>query len=142
MIISINSNLFLAFLRSLDSALLRRLETHINVDVPNYETREKILKDYTEVCLHNTVEFKIVVNRTDGYSSADLRRLCREAWMRQMEPVWSKLETKGTIVRSVEMPKLVVNSTALLHSMDRVLRTAQQLSGRYEEWRNSMMVKI
>ena len=99
--ITVINRISLVLYRCLDSALLRRLETHVPVDKPDLNIRRKILECYTDQALHNTKSFECILNKTDGYSGADLKCLCKDAWMYQMRPIWKKMDTMTGAERKI-----------------------------------------
>ncbi|XP_043277516.1 katanin p60 ATPase-containing subunit A-like 2 [Venturia canescens] len=129
---------------NLDSALLRRLENHVQVDVPNEAVRREILEIYTAKRLHNTMAFANVIEKTKGYSSADLKRLCKEAWMLQMRPVWSKLENGLTTNVNEWMIKAstIEDCSLLAEATNNILCTANHLKEKYENWKKTLGVPI
>ncbi len=68
----------------LDAALLRpgRFDRVLLVDVPNTQSREKILKIHTKnMPLDKSVSLPELVKKTEGFVGADIENLCREAAM-------------------------------------------------------------
>ncbi|WP_284013498.1 AAA family ATPase [Halobaculum litoreum] len=75
---------------ALDDALIRpgRLESHVEVPLPDAEGRRKILAVHTErTPLADDVDLDGVAEDTEGYSGADLTAVVREATMRAVERV-------------------------------------------------------
>ncbi|KAJ1921041.1 hypothetical protein H4219_000899 [Mycoemilia scoparia] len=67
---------------SLDPALRRpgRLDREIYIEVPNIEARKQILSHYTQnLVLSDDISLGFLSQVTNGYVSADLASLCREA---------------------------------------------------------------
>ncbi len=68
----------------LDTALLRpgRFDRILLVDIPDKESRKKILEIHTEkIPLDKSVNLPILVKKTEGFVGADMENLCREAAM-------------------------------------------------------------
>ena len=68
--------------RSLDPALLRpgRLDRHVYVGPPNATGRLSILRVHTQrLSLGSDVDLEGLVQRTEGFTGADLRQLCQAA---------------------------------------------------------------
>ena len=67
----------------IDSALRRRFEKRVFVDLPDAEARLKILQVHLEGEPMNLKDshFKRLATRTKGFSGSDLSSLCREALM-------------------------------------------------------------
>ncbi|WP_435065451.1 AAA family ATPase [Halobaculum sp. EA56] len=75
---------------ALDDALVRpgRLESHVEVPLPDVEGRRKILAVHTErTPLADDVDLDEVAGHTEGYSGAELTAVVREATMRAVERV-------------------------------------------------------
>ncbi|WP_277555443.1 AAA family ATPase [Halobaculum limi] len=75
---------------ALDDALVRpgRLESHVEVPLPDVEGRRKILAVHTvRTPLAEDVDLDDVADHTEGYSGAELTAVVREATMRAVERV-------------------------------------------------------
>jgi transitional endoplasmic reticulum ATPase len=75
---------------ALDGALVRpgRLESHVEVPLPDVEGRRKTLAVHTErTPLAEDVDLDDVADHTEGYSGAELTAVVREATMRAVERV-------------------------------------------------------
>ncbi|QZX98705.1 AAA family ATPase [Halobaculum rubrum] len=75
---------------ALDDALVRpgRLESHVEVPLPDVAGRRKILAVHTErTPLADDVNLEDVADHTEGYSGAELTAVVREATMRAVERV-------------------------------------------------------
>lgn len=69
----------------IDEALKRRLEKRIYIPLPDAEARENLLKiNLKEVELAENVNLKLVAEKLDGYSGADLTNVCRDASLMSM----------------------------------------------------------
>ena len=78
---------------ALDPALLRpgRLETHIEVPAPDYETRRAVFAVHTrETPLADDVDLDEFADETVGYSGAEIAAVCREAAMHAIERIADK----------------------------------------------------
>ncbi len=78
-----------------DSALLRpgRFDRLLFVTAPVYDTRLKIIKVHTkEMPLADNVSLEKLAQITEGYSSADLENLCREAGMQAIRELMTDLD--------------------------------------------------
>jgi len=62
----------------LDEAAWRRFDEVIPFDLPDIQTRERILTRLLSDC-NNSCEIRAVAERTEGFSGADLKMLVREA---------------------------------------------------------------
>ncbi|XP_052733085.1 26S proteasome regulatory subunit S10B homolog B [Vigna angularis] len=68
----------------LDPALLRpgRLDWQIEIPLPNKKSRMQILKIHAAgVAKQGKIDYKAVVNISEGFNGADLRNVCTEAGM-------------------------------------------------------------
>ncbi|MFC7096509.1 AAA family ATPase [Halobaculum marinum] len=75
---------------ALDDALVRpgRLESHVEVPLPDAEGRRKILAVHTQrTPMADDVDLDEVAEHTEGYSGAELTAVVREATMRAVERV-------------------------------------------------------
>ncbi|KAL0228264.1 hypothetical protein RCL1_004407 [Eukaryota sp. TZLM3-RCL] len=65
----------------LDNALLRRLGRRIYIPLPDTESRRHLLSNLLQGNNHNLSKRQItsIVNKTEGYSAADLTEVCKEA---------------------------------------------------------------
>lgn len=69
----------------LDDALRRRLEKRVYVPLPDAETREEALRLHLKDCtVAEDVVLSELAEKSNGYSGADLRLVCREAAMAPM----------------------------------------------------------
>ena len=70
----------------LDEAALRRLTKRIYIGLPDSQARYGLIKRLIKTVQHDlsSYDLKEIVNETDGFSSADLNSLCKDA---AMEPV-------------------------------------------------------
>ncbi|RKO97340.1 hypothetical protein CXG81DRAFT_16055 [Caulochytrium protostelioides] len=68
----------------LDPALLRpgRLDRKIEIPLPNDVGRTEILKIHASgIAKHGDLDYKAIVNLSDGFNGADMRNVCTEAGM-------------------------------------------------------------
>ncbi|XP_076664362.1 katanin p60 ATPase-containing subunit A-like 2 [Andrena cerasifolii] len=79
---------------NIDSALLRRLEKHIYVPIPDAETRHDILAHYVSSEMIETEEYNNLVAQMNGYSGAEIKLVCKQAWISQSKPTWQRIENK------------------------------------------------
>ncbi|XP_012266225.2 katanin p60 ATPase-containing subunit A-like 2 [Athalia rosae] len=121
----------------LDVALLRRLEKRILVDLPNAKTRFEFLRTYVDPELSQDKEFFEIVQMTEGYSCADIKLICKEAWMMQLRPIWQMLE-ENKIVRS-EIGKMnhgtISELSYLKAALDGIKPTAKHVAEMYQRWK-------
>lgn len=88
----------MARFREIDPALLRRLEKRICISLPNFDARvnmfEKFLKTYM---FQDDIDFEILGSKTEGYSSSDIRNVCRETCMSAVRKMFHKANGKTYI---------------------------------------------
>lgn len=91
------------FDRNIDSALLRRLEKRIYVSLPNETTRLGIFKLYlSDNLLKNKNVVDFLMSYTKQYSGADIKLLCKQAWMLEVTPMWKNLEKKEIFITDLK----------------------------------------
>lgn len=115
-------------------ALLRRLEKKIFVGLPRAEDRSEIMSSFVSKEMQKLSEFQGVVEQTDGYSCADLKLLCKEAWMMQMAPIFKSLERKQQTSKSVKYSNLINDLTHLQLSLKTIKPTGKELLNKFHEW--------
>merc|ERR1712079_470932 len=86
----------------LDHAMLRRLEKRILVDLPNAGARQAmyhkflppVLNDNTSdsLKLKTELDYEALASKSEGYSGADIRLVCKEAAMNKVRDVFDVLE--------------------------------------------------
>ncbi|XP_058789959.1 katanin p60 ATPase-containing subunit A-like 2 [Phymastichus coffea] len=121
----------------LDTALLRRLEKRIYVGLPDEQARHQIFKVYLKPDLMDKLEYKTVLNKTNGYSCADLKLLCKEAWMMQLRPIWAYLENKSLSLKDYKNDEGVNDLTYITKAMSSIKPIAQITQLRYSKWDKS-----
>ncbi|XP_025156481.1 katanin p60 ATPase-containing subunit A-like 2 isoform X2 [Harpegnathos saltator] len=119
---------------NIDVALLRRLEKRIFVDLPDEASRLEILQFYVHQDLHESSEMSDLVKETAGYSCADLKLLCKEAWMNQLRPVWARLESKAVSVNDIQNDSLINAMSHIALAKNNVKPIAKHMSDQYAKW--------
>lgn len=85
----------------IDEALLRRFEKKIYVQLPDSETKLNIFKLYVSNRIFQDQQLKkYILDMTVSYSCADIKQICKQAWMLQSTPMWQRLENKEITVTS------------------------------------------
>ena len=80
----------------LDVALLRRLEKRVLVPLPVHEAREAMLRKHLGSGRGAAdLDYRLLAERLEGYSGADLELVCREAAMRPVRRLVEKLRALG-----------------------------------------------
>ncbi|XP_033226311.1 katanin p60 ATPase-containing subunit A-like 2 isoform X2 [Belonocnema kinseyi] len=118
----------------LDAALLRRLEKHIHVGLPDEKTRLEILGTYVSESVISTSEFSDLLKQTSGFSCADVKLLCKEAWMKQLRPIWKYLESNHVMINDVECDSFINKIKYLKKAMELIRPVSANLEIRYKEW--------
>jgi len=73
-----------------------------------------------------------LVQEIAGYSCADLKLLCKEAWVNQLRPIWASLEAKAISVNDIQNDGLIC---AINHvTKSKVKPIAKHMSVQYMEW--------
>lgn len=120
--------------RNIDVALLRRLEKRIFVDLPDETSRLEILRFYVRSNLHESPEMLELVRETAGYSCADLKLLCKEAWINQLRPILMSLEAKTRSIDDIQNDDLIGAMSHFLLAKRNVKPITKHMSAQYEEW--------
>ena len=69
----------------LDEAIRRRLEKRVYIPLPTGKGRKHLLEiNLKGIALEDDIDFEKLVEKTEGYSGADLTNVCREAAMMPM----------------------------------------------------------
>ncbi|XP_028648553.1 outer mitochondrial transmembrane helix translocase [Erpetoichthys calabaricus] len=91
--------------QDVDPAILRRMPTTFQINLPTLKQRQDILKlILTGENLSNAINLKEIAEKTDGYAGSDLKELCRDAAMyrvrdyvrkQQMRQIVQQLKSNG-----------------------------------------------
>ena len=69
----------------LDEAIRRRLEKRVYIPLPTPKARHELFKiNLRGIAQGDNIDFDLLVNKTEGYSGADLSNVCRDASMMPM----------------------------------------------------------
>lgn len=74
---------------------------------------------------------------TDGYSCADLKLLCKEAWMTQLRPVWTYLENKQSPLKEFKNDERINDLSYILNALKIVKPIVHSTRSKYEVWDRS-----
>lgn len=113
---------------------MRRLEKRIFVDLPDEVTRSEILRFYLHSDLHESTDMYELVRETAGYSGADLKLLCKEAWINQLRPILANLETKTISVNDIQNDGLINSMSHITLAKHNVKPIAKHMSTQYIAW--------
>ncbi|XP_076483669.1 katanin p60 ATPase-containing subunit A-like 2 [Bombus vancouverensis nearcticus] len=116
----------------IDAALLRRLEKQIYVSLPNEVARLGIFKLYlSNHLLENTDIVNHIVKCTERYSCADIKLLCKQAWLLEISPIWRRLEKKETPVTTL---KYELKSYEILAKLFKKMSPTVMQIDKYDTW--------
>lgn len=76
-----------------DPALLRpgRIDSIVNLDIPNKKTREEIFRVHTrEMPLNKAINLKEYAKKTDGWTGAEIEAITRNAGINAIKEIYSK----------------------------------------------------
>merc|ERR1719272_1462702 len=76
----------------LDSAMLRRLEKRVLVNLPTVEARESMLKCYLPEPFAEGLDYAKLASLTEEWSGSDIRLLCKEAAMHPLRRLMAQME--------------------------------------------------
>lgn len=62
------------FISNYDPAFMRRISKHIYFELPDTETRVKLLQKYTPTSLHRNLNFEAIAKSTENLSAADIEK--------------------------------------------------------------------
>ncbi|GIL78028.1 hypothetical protein Vretimale_7368 [Volvox reticuliferus] len=95
----------------LDMALLRRLEKRILVPLPNTPARRAMFATLLAGRCAVDVSMDMMAERTEGYSGSDVAVVAKEAAMRPLRRLMSKLELDGPVdtTQKVELGPITVD---------------------------------
>ncbi|XP_072215245.1 katanin p60 ATPase-containing subunit A-like 2 isoform X4 [Excalfactoria chinensis] len=126
----------------LDSAMLRRLEKRILVDLPNQEARQAMIRHWLPplsnsggVELRTDLDYSLLGQETDGYSGSDIKLVCKEAAMRPVRKVFDALENHQPGNSNLAAVRLDTITTAdFLDVIAHTKPSAKKLSQKYTAW--------
>ncbi|XP_042687053.1 katanin p60 ATPase-containing subunit A-like 2 isoform X3 [Centrocercus urophasianus] len=126
----------------LDSAMLRRLEKRILVDLPNQEARRAMIQHWLPplsngggVELRTDLDYSLLGRETDGYSGSDIKLVCKEAAMRPVRKIFDALENHQPGNSNLATIRLDMITTAdFLDVITHTKPSAKKLSQKYTAW--------
>ncbi|XP_048787567.1 katanin p60 ATPase-containing subunit A-like 2 isoform X3 [Lagopus muta] len=126
----------------LDSAMLRRLEKRILVDLPNQEARRAMIQHWLPplsngggVELRTDLDYSLLGRETDGYSGSDIKLVCKEAAMRPVRKIFDALENHQPGNSNLATVRLDTITTAdFLDVITHTKPSAKKLSQKYTAW--------
>uniref|UniRef100_A0A8B9CNV0 Katanin catalytic subunit A1 like 2 n=1 Tax=Anser brachyrhynchus TaxID=132585 RepID=A0A8B9CNV0_9AVES len=132
----------------LDSAMLRRLEKRILVDLPSKEARQAMIEHWLPplsnsggVELRTDLDYSLLGQKTDGYSGSDIKLVCKEATMRPVRKIFDALENHQQGNSNLPVIQLDTITTAdFLHVIAYTKPSAKKLSQKYTAWQREFDV--
>ncbi|CAN8219956.1 unnamed protein product [Coccothraustes coccothraustes] len=126
----------------LDSAMLRRLEKRILVDLPSEEARRVMIQHWLPplsnsggVKLRTDLDYSLLSQETNGYSGSDIKLVCKEAAMRPVRKIFDALENHQPGNSNLPMIQLDTITTAdFLDVITHTKPSAKNLSQKYRAW--------
>ncbi|XP_074787325.1 katanin p60 ATPase-containing subunit A-like 2 isoform X1 [Athene noctua] len=126
----------------LDSAMLRRLEKRILVDLPSKEARRVMIQHWLPplsntggVELRTDLDYGLLGQETDGYSGSDIKLVCKEAAMRPVRKIFDALENHQP--GNSNLPTIRLDTITTADFLDVIAHTkpsAKNLSQKYTAW--------
>ncbi|XP_065519430.1 katanin p60 ATPase-containing subunit A-like 2 isoform X4 [Lathamus discolor] len=126
----------------LDSAMLRRLEKRILVDLPSKEARQAMIQHWLPplsnsggVEMRTDLDYSLLGQETDGYSGSDIKLVCKEAAMRPVRKIFDALENHKPGNRNLPVIQLDMITTAdFLDVITHTKPSVKNLSQKYTAW--------
>ena len=120
----------------IDEALKRRLEKRIYIPLPESEGREALLKiNLKDVELAEDVNLKMIAEKLEGYSGADITNVCRDAALMAMRRRIAGLAPNEIRKLSKEELHLPTTGSDFVESTKKVSKSvSQQDLEKYEKW--------
>ncbi|XP_054139278.1 katanin p60 ATPase-containing subunit A-like 2 isoform X1 [Melozone crissalis] len=126
----------------LDSAMLRRLEKRILVDLPSEEARRVMIQHWLPplsnsggVKLRTELDYSLLSRETNGYSGSDIKLVCKEAAMRPVRKIFDALENHQP--GNSNLPTIQLDTITTADFLDVITHTkpsAKNLSQKYTDW--------
>ncbi|NWR78242.1 KATL2 protein, partial [Centropus unirufus] len=126
----------------LDSAMLRRLEKRILVDLPSKEARQVMIQHWLPplsnsggVELRTDLDYSLLGQETEGYSGSDIKLVCKEAAMRPVRKIFDALENHQP--GNSRLPVIRLDPITTADFLDVIAHTkpsAKNLSQKYTAW--------
>jgi len=124
----------------LDEALRRRLEKRVYIPLPSDNGRRKLFEIYlNSLEKSDDINWDYLVEKSQGYSGADIANVCRDAAMMPMRKKLAEIRSKGINAKIIEQIKDKVNVPLCMDDMKEALNNVSRSVsnddlGRYEEW--------
>ncbi|KAM7076264.1 LOW QUALITY PROTEIN: katanin p60 ATPase-containing subunit A-like 2 [Ciconia maguari] len=130
--------------RELDSAMLWQLEKRILVDLPSKEVMIQHwlppLSNSRGVELRTDMDYSLLGQETDRYSSSDIKLMCKEAAMRPVRKIFDALENHQPGNSNLPVIRLDTITTAdFLDVITHTKPSAKNLSQKYTAWQGEFV---
>ncbi|KAL2920377.1 mitochondrial dynamin GTPase Msp1 [Polyrhizophydium stewartii] len=95
----------------LDKAILRRMPKRFAIELPDKAQRAKVLRLLLKrISLEDGFDFDTLATRTQGYSSSDLKELCRDA---VMIPVRESIRAVKGDIKDIDLKTVTIRKVGL-----------------------------
>jgi len=118
----------------LDSALLRRLEKRVIVNLPDNDARLIMIKKFIPFEKQKDLDYNKFSGMMEGYSGSDIRLVCKETLMKGVRRIVHSLENK--IVNSKEKIDLV-NDEDFTEALNKTRPASFYKTDQYLKWMDS-----
>ncbi|XP_014283921.1 katanin p60 ATPase-containing subunit A-like 2 isoform X2 [Halyomorpha halys] len=130
----------------LDTAILRRLEKRIFVDLPDLNSRKSLIEKYLPPVLKPSgplikveLNYSESARKCEGYSAFDIKLLCKEISMNVVRSIFKKLEEGVVLPRFIEeileeLPPKKVSATDFDNALEKVKATAVGTMKKFKSW--------
>ncbi|XP_010079565.1 PREDICTED: katanin p60 ATPase-containing subunit A-like 2 isoform X1 [Pterocles gutturalis] len=126
----------------LDSAMLRRLEKRILVDLPSKEARQVMIQHWLPprsnsrgVELRTDLDYGLLGQATEGYSGSDIKLVCKEAAMRPVRKIFDALENHQPGNSNLPVIRLdMITTEDFLDVIAHSKPSAKNLRQKYAAW--------
>lgn len=106
----------------LDSAMLRRLEKRVLVDLPTSEAREAMFRTNLPEGFAEGIDYAHLAELTKEWSGSDIRLLCKEAAMNPLRRLMTEIETAEVAAQA--QPPQVGRSSSRQRAVEKVSAAA------------------
>ena len=116
--------------QDLDDAARRRLTARLYIGLPDVSARIRMIMNCLMTEKHNLTEEQIqtLAEKTEGYSGADMRELCRESAMEAIRDLDESFDDNDFQLRDITFDDFLVN-------LNKVKPTVRQEDlHQFEEW--------
>nr|XP_012140564.1 PREDICTED: katanin p60 ATPase-containing subunit A-like 2 [Megachile rotundata] len=120
---------------NIDTALLRRLEKQIYVTLPDETSRLNLFALYVSPDILSDKEYEnYLIDATANCSAAEIKLLCKEAWIKQSISTWDRLDANEI---SVTHLKFEITDRKSLEDAIKTMRKTKKDISLYTKWISS-----